>query len=86
VLLADLVTATADHLEGRAIGPTLTALSERARALDMPQYAEAIAVFHMQASDDGTALASALRPRGAVDPVRWAAVLLPGLVIAPPPR
>lgn len=86
VLLADLVTATADHLEGRAVGPMLAALGERARALDMPQYAEAIAVFHMQASGDRAAAGSALRPRGAVDPVRWAAVLVPGLVIAPPPR
>lgn len=86
VLLADLVTATADHLEGRPVGPSLAELSERARALDMPQYAEAIAVFDMQASGDRAAAASALRPRGAVDPVRWAAVLLPGLVIAPPTR
>jgi hypothetical protein len=96
VLLADLVAATADHLEGRPVGPALVALGERARALDMPQYAEAIAVFHMQASGDAAAAittsgtasitASGLRSRGAVDPVRWAAVLLPGLVTAPPPR
>jgi eukaryotic-like serine/threonine-protein kinase len=85
-LLADLVTATADHLEGRAVGATLSALSERARALDMPHYSEAIAVFHLQASGDRAAAASALRARGAVDPVRWAAVLIPGLVNAPPTR
>jgi hypothetical protein len=80
-LLADLVTATADHLEGRAVGATLAGLAERARALDMPHYAEAIAVH--QASGDRAAAGSALRVRGAADPIRWAAVLIPGLVHAP---
>ncbi|HEX3760996.1 MAG TPA: protein kinase [Kofleriaceae bacterium] len=81
-LLADLVTATADHLEGRPVGATLAGLAERARTLDMPHYAEAIAVF--QPAADRAAAGSALHARGAVDPVRWAAVLLPGLVHAPP--
>ena len=82
-LLADLVTTAADHLEGRPVDAVLTALAGRARSLDMPHYAEAISVFLGQAAGDRAGAGSALRARGAVDPVRWAAVLIPGLVHAP---
>ena len=82
--LADLLAATADHLDGMDVDERLADLQRRAGELDMTQYAASIGLVRARDSRERQSSESQVRQLGVANPVRWSAVLLPGLITVEP--
>lgn len=82
-LLADILEATADSLEGRCVRARLFALRAEAYRLAMPQYGAALGLAVSASAAERASSERELLELGVQNPLRWSAVLLPGLFRLP---